>query len=135
MDSKICLPRSKEHGITLIGLKNTSCFLDNILIVSKGSEEDHFELVSDCLKNLDADNLRINFPKCHSTKQEILWPGYKLTQSGISPLESKTSAFFTLQTPTTLNYFPFLALYVMLVIFSQLSSTLPPFKTFTSLIN
>ena len=36
----------------LIGLENTFCFLDDILIVSKGSEEDHFKLVLDCLKKL-----------------------------------------------------------------------------------
>ena len=47
---------------TLIGLKNTFCFLDDILIVSNGSEEDHFKLVLDCLKKLDANNLRINLP-------------------------------------------------------------------------
>ena len=53
---------------TLIGLKNTFCFLDDILILSKGSEEDHFQIVLDCLKKLDADNLRINLPKCHFAK-------------------------------------------------------------------
>ena len=61
----------KAMDYTLIGLKNTFCFLDDILIVSKGSEEDHFQLVLDCLKKLDADNLRINLPKCHFAKQEI----------------------------------------------------------------
>ena len=47
----------KAMDYTLIGLKNTFCFLDDILIVSKGSEDDHFQLVLDCLKKLDADDL------------------------------------------------------------------------------
>ena len=34
----------------LSGLKNTFCFLDDILIARKGSEEDYFKLVLDCLK-------------------------------------------------------------------------------------
>ena len=38
----------KVMDYTLIGLKNTFCFLDDILIVSKGSAEDHFNLVLDC---------------------------------------------------------------------------------------
>ena len=54
----------KTMYYTLVGLKNTFCFLDDILIVSKGSE-DHFKLVVNCLKKLDADKLCINLPKCH----------------------------------------------------------------------
>ena len=40
----------KAMDYTLIGLKNKFCFLDDIFIVSKGPEEDHFQLVIDCLK-------------------------------------------------------------------------------------
>ena len=93
----------KAMDYKLIGLKNTFCFLDDILIVSKGSEEDHFKLVLDCLKKLDADNLRINLPKCHFAKLEVSWLGYYITQSGTSPLETKTSAILSLQPPNTLK--------------------------------
>ena len=86
----------KAMDYTLIGLKNTFCFLDDIMIVSKGSEEDHFKLVLDYLKKLDADNLRINLPKSHFAKQAISGLGYKMTQSGTSPLETKTSAILSL---------------------------------------
>ena len=87
----------KAMDYTIIGLKNTFCFLDDILIVSKGSEQDVFQLVLDCLEKLYDDNLRINLPKCHFAKQEISWLGYDITQSGTSPLESKTLAIFSLQ--------------------------------------
>ena len=69
----------KAMDSTLIGLKNTFCFLDDILIVRKGSEEDLFILVTDCLQKLDTDNLRINLPKSHLAKQEISWLGYNIT--------------------------------------------------------
>ena len=91
----------KAMDYTIIGLKNTFCFLGDILIVNKGSEEDHFQLLIDWLKKLDAYNLRINLSKCHFAKQEISWLGYNITQSGISTLESKTSAFPSLQPPNT----------------------------------
>ena len=95
----------KAVDYTLIGLKNTFYFLDDILIVSKGSEEYHFKLVIDCLQKLDTDNLRINLPKCHFAKQEISWLGYDFTQSGTTPLETKTSSILSLQPPNTLkNY-------------------------------
>ena len=56
-----------------------------------------------CLKKLDDDNLRINLQKCHFAKTEIEWLGYKFTQTGISPLESKTAALLTIPPPTTLK--------------------------------
>ena len=37
----------------LIGLKNTHCFLVDIIIFSRGSPEQHFNLVYKCLKTLD----------------------------------------------------------------------------------
>ena len=93
----------KAMDYTLIGLKNTFYFLDDILILSKGSEDDHLQLVLDWLKKLDADNLRINLTKCHFAKQKISWLGYNITQSGLSPLESRTSSIMSLQPPNTLK--------------------------------
>ena len=55
----------KAMDYTLIGLENTYCFLDDILIVSKGSLIDHKNYVMKCLQRLDDKNLRINLPKCH----------------------------------------------------------------------
>ena len=86
---------------TTIGLQNTYCFLDDIIIVSPGTEADHLANVYKCLKNLDDDNLRINLQKCHFAKSEIEWLGYKFTQTGISPLKSKTAAILTIPPPTT----------------------------------
>ena len=84
---------------TLVGLDNTHCFIDDIIVVSRGSNEDHLKLVYECFKKLDADNLRINLPKCQFAKIEIEWLGHKFTQSGIEPLETKTAAILNL-TPT-----------------------------------
>ena len=51
----------KATDYILIGLKNTYCFLDDILIVSKGSEEDHKQFVLNCLKRLDEETLELTF--------------------------------------------------------------------------
>ena len=93
----------KAMDYTLIGLKNTHCFLDDNLIVSKRSLEEHKNYVMKCLQRLDDENLRIQLPKCHFGKLEIDWPGYHNSQSGISPLESKTSAILTVEAPKTLK--------------------------------
>ena len=93
----------KAMDYPLIGLQNTYFFLDDIIIVNTGTEADHLAYVYKCLKKLDDDNLRINLQKCHFAKSEIEWLGYKFTQTGISPLESKTAAILTIPPPTTLK--------------------------------
>ena len=45
----------------------------------------------------------MNLRKCHFAKQQNSWLGYNTTQSGTSPLESKTSAILSLQPPNTLK--------------------------------
>ena len=93
----------KAMDYTLIGLQNSYCFLDDIIIVSTGTEADHLAYFFKCLKKLDDDNLRINLQKCHFAKTEIEWLGYKFKQTEISPLESKTAAILTIPPPTTLE--------------------------------
>ena len=93
----------KAMDYTLIGLQNTYCLMDDIIIVSAGTEANHLAYVFKCLKKLDEDNLRINLQKCHFAKTEIEWLGYKFTQTGISALESKTAAILTIPPPTTLK--------------------------------
>ena len=88
---------------TLVGLQNTYRFLDDIIIVSRGSKEEHLKLVYKCLKKLDEDNLRINLPKCHFAKKEIEWLAHIFTQSGIASLESKTAAILNLSAPKNLK--------------------------------
>ena len=93
----------KAMDYTLIGLQNTYCFLDDNLIVSKGSLEEHKGYVMKCLKRLDDKNLRTNLPNYHFGKLEIDWLGFHISQSCISPLESKTAAILTLEAPKTLK--------------------------------
>ena len=93
----------KAMDYTLIGLKNTYWFLDDILIVSNGSLDEHKSYVMKCLQRLDDENFRTNLPKCHFGKLEIDWLGYHISQSGISSLESKTAAILTLEAPKTLK--------------------------------
>ena len=93
----------KAMDYTLSGLENTYWFLDDILIVSNGSSNEHKNYVMKCLQRLDDENLRINLPKCHFGKLEIDWLGYHISQLGISPLESKTAAILALEAPKTLK--------------------------------
>ena len=61
----------KATECTLAGLTNTFCFLDDILIVSRGRVEDLLDLVRKCLIKLDQENLRINKAKCRFAKEKL----------------------------------------------------------------
>ena len=93
----------KAIDYTLIGLRITNCFLDDILIVNKGSEEEHKQYVLKCRKHLDDEKLRINLSKCPFSKLEIDSLGNHISQSGILPIESKTSAILSLEAPKTIK--------------------------------
>ena len=93
----------KAIDCTLAGLNNAFCFLDNILIVSRGAIEQHLDLVRKCLIKLDQENLRINLAKCHFAKDKIEWLGHSNTQTGITPLSNKTDAIKKLFSPTNLK--------------------------------
>ena len=106
---------------TFVGPKITFCFPDDILILSKSSEEDHLNLVTDCLTKLDADEFRVNLNQNFTlSNPKVLWLGYIITQSGISPLESKTSAILELN-PLKKLCSSLCCLHYLF--FSQLSST------------
>ena len=60
----------KATVCTLAGLGTHSGFLDDILKVSRGRIEDHYDLVRNCLTKFE-ENLRINFAKCHFAKCQI----------------------------------------------------------------
>ena len=81
----------KSYGQHPNWSKKYILFLDDILIASKGSLDEHKSYVMNCLKRLNDENLRINLPKCHFGKLEIDWLGYHISQSGISPKRKQNS--------------------------------------------
>ena len=93
----------KAIDCTLAGLDNTFCFLDDILIVSRGGIEKHLDLVRKSLIKLDQENLRINLPKCHFAKDKIKRLGHNIRQTGITPLLNKTDAIGKLSAPSNLK--------------------------------
>ena len=54
-----------------IGPQTTFCFLDDLNLVSAGSESEHPYQVPKCLEKTDDGNLRIKFLKCHFAKQKL----------------------------------------------------------------
>ena len=79
----------KSMDYTLVGLRNTYCFLDDILIA-----------IGHRMKNICIPVFQIP-----NTKLEMDWLGYHISQSVISPIESKTSAILVLEATKTIMKF------------------------------
>ena len=93
----------KATDYTLVGLSNTYCFLDDIIVVSKGTKELHLKYNYKCLQKLEADNLRNNLSKSHFAKHQINWFGFTVLQNGVRPIESKTAAIAEIKAPKILK--------------------------------
>ena len=93
----------KAMDRTLNHAENTFCFRDDILIVSKGSEQEHEKLIMNVLEKLEKENLALKLSKCEFFQQEVNWLGHKLSLEGISPKITKTEAILKLSPPTSLK--------------------------------
>ena len=93
----------KAMDRTINHAKNTFCFLDDILIVSKGNEREHGILVESVLKELDDENLALKISRCEFFKQEVNWLGHHPSESGVSPKFTKTEAIKNLNPPKSLK--------------------------------
>ena len=75
----------------LAKIRKIFSFIDELLIVTKGTKNEHLAKVREILKSLDAANVQLNAGKCNFAVDNIEWLGFKLTRTGISPVNEKKS--------------------------------------------
>jgi hypothetical protein len=78
-------------------------YLDDLLVITKGSFEDHLLKLKVVLERLQNAGLRVNLPKSGFCTQELKYLDYWLTPTGIRPLTKKVEAILRLQPPKTLR--------------------------------
>ncbi len=88
---------------TLGNQKGVFAFIDDVLIISKGSKEEHEQLVRNTLKKMDKQEMSLKLEKCTFGNHEIEWLGCKITQDGINPLKGKIESIQQQQRPKTLK--------------------------------
>ena len=66
----------------LINIENVFIFIDDILIVTKGTKEEHEEKVRE-VRKLDSSKLKLKEEKCRLAKNEIDWLGFSISEKGI----------------------------------------------------
>ena len=83
-------------------------WLDDIIIVTKGSVEKHETEVKATMKKLEEAVYRLNPNKCELFKKEAEWIGHKIGQNGVRPLQDKLEAITKIEIPKNekdLKYF------------------------------
>ena len=77
----------------------TNCYIDDILVASMGSLEEHKAIVYKILSILDKINMAVKWRKCAFFKSEIEWLGVRISGDGVRPLVGKANAIKKLAHP------------------------------------
>ena len=115
-------------------LKNipfTNCYIDDILVASRGSLEEHKSIEYKILSILDNNNMAVKWGKSAFFKSDFEWLGFKISGDGVRPLVGKADAIKILPTPKNISelrsFFGSINQYVKFVPnLSTLSSPLRP---------
>ena len=78
-------------------------FIDDILVISKGSKIEHIALVEKFLRKLDKKNMALKLEKCKFARNECEWLGHRITNSRITPLVRKKDPIDKLASPKSLS--------------------------------
>ena len=73
----------------LIKIANVYVFINDILIVTKGTKEEHEEKVREVFKKLDSRKLQLKEDKCEIAENEIEWLGFDISEKGVKPHNEK----------------------------------------------
>ena len=81
------------------GLEFVRTYIDDLLILTKGTFEDHLEKLNRVLYRLQQARLKVNGNKSFFGKAELEYLGYWITRNGIKPLPGKVKAILAIDAP------------------------------------
>ena len=76
----------KKMNKLFIGLEYVRAYIDDLLIISNGTFEDHLNKVKIVLKKLNAFGFKINAEKSKFARDNLEYLGFQITRQGIMPL-------------------------------------------------
>ena len=76
-------------------------YLDDVLLLTDGSYEDHMEKLKVVMQRLDEHNFRCRVDKCNFAVTGVEYLGYWLSRDGLSPQPKKVEAIHRMVAPTT----------------------------------
>ena len=93
----------KAMDCILQELEGVICYLDDILVVTKGGVEDHNTLVEKVMDRLNEEGWALKVSKCEFSVNKLVWLGYEIDDSGYAPKFSKIEAIKSLMPPKILK--------------------------------
>ena len=75
----------KAIDLKLTNCKNTYAYLDDILIITKGTVEKHKDTLEKFIHKLDEENLAISLDKCKCACKQIEWLGFHIDSKKTTP--------------------------------------------------
>ena len=93
----------KPIDLTLTNCLNTYAYLDDTLMVTKGSLDLHKQKFQTILEKLDAENLAISLDECMFACRQVEWLGYTIISEGTEVLIRKAEAIEKLYPAHFLN--------------------------------
>ena len=85
------------------GLDYVRPYIDDLLIISNKSLEDHINKLDKVLSKLKPAGFKANVEKSYFTRNELEYLSFKITREGIMPLHDKVEAIKNLAIPTSRN--------------------------------
>ena len=76
-------------------------YIDDLLVTTNGTFEDHLEKVGLVLKKLQKAGLKVNANKSNFCQHEVEYLGYLITRNGIKPQPKKVEAIHNMASPKT----------------------------------
>ena len=84
------------------GLDNVICYIDDVLIHSRSTEE-HLDHLADALFRLAKYGLKVNLAKCELLRQSVTYLGLTISHKGLQPGSHKTDVIKQCPPPTTIK--------------------------------
>ena len=85
------------------GLEFVWTYIDDLLILSNKSFEDHINKLDKVLSKLNQKGFKVNAKKSFFARNEIEYLGFTITRQGIMHLPDKVEAINNIAVPTTKN--------------------------------
>jgi hypothetical protein len=85
----------------MVGLEFARAYIDDLLVVSKGSFNTHLEHLEQVLTRLAEAGLKINASKSHFCCSELEYLGYLINRKGVRPTLKKVEAIKNIASPKT----------------------------------
>jgi hypothetical protein len=90
-------------GNLITTLEYVRVYIDNLLVITKGSLDDHQDKLKQVFIQLRNSGLKINATMSVYCAQETEYLGYILTRGGIKPQPKKVQAVLTLNPPNNVK--------------------------------